>query len=171
MTVTSMFAQLLILIQEKIASDIPEIKWCDQDFGQLENYEERPAVAWPCTLVDFLTTTYGQLSNDVQEANFSLQLRLGFNPYSSTSGATPIPYREKALEYYEIEEKIFTTFQGWTAGGLIQPMTRVSGQTEPREDIYRVRVINFTSWFEDATAVPATTSVARPPISFEFEQE
>lgn len=170
-SVQSFFAQLLLLIQEKFANDVPEVRWVDQDFGQLENYEERPAVLWPCVLVDFTTTSYDQMTNKEQLGLPTIQFRIGFNPYSNTSSSTPVPYREKALEYYELEDKIYQKFQGWDAGGLMQPITRTIGGTEKREDAIRVRLMNFTTMFTDKSAKEVTTMHVRPTPNFSFEQE
>jgi hypothetical protein len=168
MTVQSLFAQLLIAIQARMEEAVPEIKWCDQDLGQLEEDIERPRVQWPCVLVDFLDTTYDELQQATQMAAANVQLRLGFSPYSSATAATPMQWREEALNYYELEDKLYQAFQYWEAGGLIQPMTRTSGVTEKREDLFRVRKMIFTTTFQDESAKPAKLSVSRPLIQLQL---
>lgn len=167
--ITAWFGQMLTAIQNRIVSEVPEIRWIDQDLGQLDFYEgERPAVAWPCVLVDFTTTTYDEFLESVQAASATIQFRLGFPPYSATDQKAPLKVRANGLKYYELEEKLFKAFQHWDADELCQPMTRTSGITERREDPIRIRVMTFTTTFHDSSAVPETEKAQRPKIKFEF---
>lgn len=150
--VTSYFSLMLLAIEEHIKNTVPEIVWVDQDLGQLEEDTERPMVQWPCCLIDFGNTNYDQQGKGVQMGNQTIQLRIGFNPFSSAASATPIKYRQKALDYYEIEQKVYQAFQGWTGNDLCQPLTRTNVVTEKRDDSYRVRMMLFTTIFDDYAA-------------------
>lgn len=163
-TVESYFALLLLKIQDRIKTEVPEIKWVDQDMGQLEVYDIRPPVQFPCLLVDFATTNYDMLHSQVQFANSTVVLRLGFNPFSSANSAAPVKYKKQALEYYELEQKVYKAFQGWFVDDLCQPWTRVSSVTEGREDDLRIRTIQFTTTFKDHSATPEYTK-AQPGMT------
>lgn len=166
-TVESFFALMLLAMQDRIKDKVPEIKYMDQDLGQLEEDTDRPRVAWPCLLVDFPLCNYDEMQGLTQWANLTIQLRLGFNPFSSANAATPLPYRQDALKYYELEMKVYKALQAWDADGLCQPLTRVSGNTERgRDDLFRVRTMNFTTTFMDASAVPVKSEVSRPEMIF-----
>ncbi len=157
---TSLFAQLYLAIQDRIKTVVPDVKWIDQDLGQLEQYEVRPSVAFPCVLIDFGAAQYTDQSDDVQWVNVQIALRLGFAPFGSANGVSPQATKEHALEYYEIEQKLYEALQNFTANGCVQPMTRISATTEMREDTFRVRQLVFTTATEDDTARPVTTKVA-----------
>ncbi len=148
----SLFAQLFLAIQKQIMAEVPEIKYIDQDLGQLEIYEGRPAVAWPCVLIDFPDAQYSNHSELVQWADVNISVRLGFAPFSSANSLAPDISKEKALEYYEVENKLYEALQGFTADDCIQPMIRLRAGTETREDAYRVRQMMFTTGTEDDTA-------------------
>lgn len=148
----SVFAQLFLAIQEQIRDLVPEIKQIDQDLGQLEYYKERPALNFPCVLVDFPTAQFQDESQLVQLALLNVSLRLAFEPWSSASSEAPDVTKEDALEYYELELKLYAAMQGFDAEGCIQPLTRISVSTERREDVYRVREMLFTTATEDDTA-------------------
>lgn len=45
-------ANLFSLILERLTTKVPALRFIEQDIGQLENYEIRPAVSWPCSLID-----------------------------------------------------------------------------------------------------------------------
>lgn len=152
----SIFNRLLINMQTKLTTEVPDvpdgargIRYIDQDLGQLDFYETTPNVSFPCVLVDFGQTVY-QERHGSQFAKMTITLRLGFNPYSNSSNLTPAEYREKALEYYEIEDKIFKSLQDWDGGSLLMlSMIRKEAATEKRQDIMRVRTLTFEATYED----------------------
>lgn len=149
---TSLFAQLFLSIQTRIKSAVPEIAWIDQDLGQIDWYQTRPPVSWPCVMIDFPETGYGDLSQGVQWATPVIRIRLGFSPFSSANSVAPDISKEAALQFYEIENKLFKALQGFDGGGITQPMTRTSVVNEKRNDPYRVRQMTFTTATEDSEA-------------------
>lgn len=160
--ITSFEGQFLVLMQERMAELVPEIRYCNIDLGQLEM--EQPPVSWPCCLLDLSDTQYADLFNGVQEANPCLVvMRIGSTPFSNTSNLRPESVRAKGLYYFELEDKIYRAFQGWTADGLCSPLTRIRKTTEKREvDIMRVRPMLFTTAFQDDSASPAKERLVRP---------
>lgn len=156
----SYFGQMLIAIQERMAEMVPEVKWTDQDFGQLEAYEgERPPVLFPCVLIDFDETQYNQDGQLEETGEPLIIFKLGFAPFSASNSATPILYRQKALAFYDIENDIYKAFKGWCpASEICQPLNRVSAATQKgREDTFRVRLITFSTSFQDSEASPVYT--------------
>lgn len=163
---TSLFAQLFLAIQEKIKNDVAEIRWIDQDFGQLEDYEVRPPVSFPCVLIDFNETSYEEMNQRRQQANITFTLRLGFPAFSYAANTAPQSVKELALQYYELEQRLFESIQGFDAGGIIQGCTRQSTITEGRkDDNLRVRVMTFTAMSEDASAQISYTKRPKPPLT------
>lgn len=164
---TSLFAQLFLALQEKINTDVPEIKWIDQDIGQLDFYKERPPVVFPCVLIDFGASNYSNLSNSVQWADVQINIRLAFAPFASANSLAPDISKEHALQFFEIENKLFEALQFFTANEAVQPLIRISAATERREDPFRVREIIFTTGTEDDTAQVKNLKPATPQISFD----
>ena len=163
----SLFAQLFLQLQAHITAKVPEIRWIDQDLGQLEWYEMRPAVSWPCCLIDFNQTSFDQMQQGKQQGNITFTLRLGFENYSASASTAPQAVKEKSLQYYELEQKLYEAVQGFDAGGLMQDCTRINSATEKREgDNFRVRVLTFTSLVDDSSAAQVYFK-ARPKIGFE----
>jgi hypothetical protein len=164
----SFYAQMLLAIQNQIKQEVPEIRYIDQDLGQLEFYDERPSVSWPCLLIDFSSTTYDQIGQQVQWGKPVIQARLGFAPFSSANSLAPLGVQQKALAYYEIELRVYQALQGFTGGDLCQPLTRIKDGAEKRNDPFRVRVMIFDTTFEDDSASQAVTSVPRPPLNLDM---
>jgi hypothetical protein len=157
---TSLFALLFIQLQDHIKTECPDIRWIDQDLGQLEFYEIRPPVSWPCCLIDFSQTTYEQQQQDRLQGNLTFTLRLGFDVWSPSASTAPVDVREKALMMYDIEQNLYKAIQGFNAGGLMQDCSLINIATERRDgDSFRVRVLTFTSTTDDSTAQKIWTKV------------
>lgn len=170
MALESWFSQVLVKLQERIKEKVPEIRYIDQDLGQLEWYEIRPAVSFPCVLIDFNNTAYDQMQLDQQQGNASFTLRLAFPQYSSSNSLTPDSVKEKALKYYEIENRLYKAIQGYDADGLMQPCTRTNTASERREeDNFRVRVMTFTTIFFDDEAREEMDTTTRPDLEIDNE--
>lgn len=149
----SPFSSLLTHLQGRIKSQVPDIRWIDGDTGQLEGYERRPPVSFPCILIDFDGFDYQDLGDGIQQAQGSVIIRLGFDAYSATNNRTPSQSKSKALAYYDLEWSLFKALHGWKPEGYGY-MMRVSADTERREDAIRVRQIRFSITFEDYMARP-----------------
>lgn len=159
----SFFAQAILSLQSQISSSVPSIAWIDQDLGQLEHYDTRPAVQFPCVLIDFVETSYKEVGKLVKWGGTTVQLRIGFAPFSSANSAAPEASKEAALQYYEIEQALTAALHGWSlnyAGiDISDPLILVRAATEDRNDPYRIRVIQFTTAFEDDSASPVSQRV------------
>lgn len=164
----SFYSLMLVALQQRIEDKVPEIRYIDQDFGQLDFYKDRPAVALPCLLVDFTNTTYDTLSQQEQLGKVMIQCRLGFQPFSNSNNLTPSQFKEKALAYYELERKVFLALQNWAPDEMCQPLVRLNEGSEKREDPLRVRIMMFDTTFQDDGARPVTEKI-EAPLQFEFD--
>ncbi|MCW3123901.1 MAG: hypothetical protein JWQ38_3393 [Flavipsychrobacter sp.] len=144
----SPFANIFLATQHRIQTEVTDIKYIDQDLGQLKA-KVRPPVSWPCVLIDFEDFSFENLSENVQTATGTIVLRLGFEPHSNSSQATPLPYIEQAIAYYDIEWALHKAIQGWAPGTELGSYSRISTTTQTRTDSYRVREIRYSIAFED----------------------
>lgn len=169
------FGQLFIALSDHLKKQVPELRWIDQDFGQLEVFEYRPNVAFPCVLIDFAAAAYSNLSQLSQVGELTITVRIGFTPFSSAQQSAPMDVRQKALEYYEIEQKVYQALQGFNTLQC-QPLMRMSAQTEQRVSAsgaqdasgLRVRILSFQTSFEDNSAERQYTV---QPANLEIQQE
>lgn len=167
------FGTLLIACENRVAEMVPEIRYSNQDMGQLEIIELIPSVSFPCALFDFSDTQYDDLLGGEQTGDLTITIRLGFAPFSKTSNLQPVEIRKKGLDYYAIENKLHQAFHGWAPtnenGDIIaQPFSRRRAITEKREeDAFRVRLITFTTSFNDESAVPGRQIIA-PDIDLDL---
>jgi hypothetical protein len=165
----NLFGQLFIDISDRLKSKVLELRWIDQDFGQLEMFEYKPSVSFPCALIDFIQANYTNEAQNGQFGELMIQVRLGFTPFSQSSLISPTDVREKALSFYDVEQKVFEALMGWApnppseeygTNPYVQSLVRVSAITEHRENDpvgLRVRVLTFSTAYEDYSANPVYT--------------
>lgn len=164
MALESPFANLYESVAERIKTKVPGIKYIDQDLGQLENYGLRPAVSFPCVLTDSDEFEYSDAGNEaIQLADGFLIIRLGIPAWSSSAKFSPAGVREKALEYFEVEQQIVKALHHWAPTGFSK-LQRRKARTEKREDDIRVRIIVFAVQFSDMSCVPVRTTIPRPGL-------
>jgi len=144
----SPFATIFLALQQRIQAEVPTIVYIDQDLGQLRS-KARPPVSWPCVLLDFEDFSFENLGENVQTATGTVVLRLGFEPHSNSSQATPLPYIQQAIAYYDIEWALHKAIQGWSPATTLGSFSRTSAATQTRSDNYRVREIRYSIAFED----------------------
>ncbi|HXS38321.1 MAG TPA: hypothetical protein VN721_16585 [Flavipsychrobacter sp.] len=155
----SPFANIYLAIQQQIQTAVlnpdntPMIPSIDQDLGQLDYYKVRPSVSFPCILIDFSNWRFSNMSENAQLAEGDVILRLGFQPFSGSGQETPEAYREKSINYYDIEWAIHQALQGWSPGDDYGVLVRKCVETEKRKDPFRVRVITYSLKFDDYSTV------------------
>jgi len=170
------FGTLFLDLSTFLKAEVPELRWIDQDFGQLEVFEYRPDVAFPCVLIDFPQAQFSNLSELSQLGDILISVRLGFAPFAQSHHGAPLNVREKALEYYTLEQKVYEKVQGWH-NDHCQPLNRTNSQTEQRVSAsgsqdasgLRVRVLLFTTSFEDHSAAMKYTKAPKPALEVDGE--
>lgn len=128
---------IIIKILEHLKKNVKELRWIDVEAGQLAA-TERPPIAYPACLVDMAYTQCEALSGPRQKVTVQIQLQIVFQHQGATSSATPTAFRDKALAYYDVTEKIHEALQYWTAEGLWMPLKRVSIRPRTRKEGLKV---------------------------------
>lgn len=145
----SFFAKLFLEIQQKIKTDVSEIRFIEQNFGQYGFEDYRAMVSFPALLIDFSNTNYSALQGDIQLAEATVNIVLLFDPFSQSYNLAPEAVKQKALEYYEIEHKVYKALQGWNTE-FCTPLVRTDAKSQNRNEIgLRIRELNFSTEFED----------------------
>jgi hypothetical protein len=157
----SPFAQIFLALQARIAEIIPDIGLIDMDYGQLES-KERPAVAFPCVLVDFQNWQFEDLSNLVQTASGIIIVKLATDPYSGTDNITPDTYKQDALNIFELEYDLYKGLHGWNPGGNTGPLGRSYINTDNRRQGMKVRALSFSLSFQDYSAKRPQQIISAP---------
>lgn len=157
---TIYFATLEILNPTAIPNDPKELEvyqqlkrlgTIDLDIGQLEFYENRPAVSFPCALIQISIPRIVTLANNIQQCTAQIGIRVAFDLIGSTAKHTPSAIREKSLEYFDLIGAIYKAFQGKLGTG-IGKFDRASVVEEKRPDGLKVVEIVFNTVFIDKSS-------------------
>ena len=167
----SILANILLLVQERIHTEAPAIKWIDQDLGQLEFYTMgQPPVLFPAVLLDFPDAQYSDMGENLQMAESVLEVRLAVAAYTPSAHVHSQAQKEKALEYYNVEHELNKVLHGWCDSRYFSPLSRTSAQTERREDNIRVRLLRYKFALQDNTAMTvAASTVPRPALDLDYQ--
>lgn len=132
------------------------IREIDLDYGQLDIYDGRPKVAFPCILIDidFPRTESQDYNGTVQILHAVVTLRIALDVTQESSSITPEPIREKALERFGVNREVYKLMQQYDDGYNSKGFDRTSQQQEKRVDRYKVTVMRFSHTPEDKTASP-----------------
>lgn len=131
-------------IQTQIAT-IPELKYVDEDWGQLDNYSPNPPTMFPFVLIDISALNFSNIGMDKtaipitrQMAEGRITLTIANLKLTNTSGFAPQNQKDTAWHIWDIIENVHQKVQGFNptekSGGLIrtglQRMVRDDGIQE-----------------------------------------
>ena len=88
--------EIFIAVCDRLKTEVPQLRWIDAEEGQL-NTGERPAVAFPCCLIDISYPSCETHMGGRQKIKAQIQLRVAFQAGGSTNAAAPKLVREHAL--------------------------------------------------------------------------
>jgi len=137
--------QLFIDISTAIES-VDAMRWVDFDLGQLENPDTQ-GVSFPCALISFSAGTFIDISNELQQGELTINVRLAFTVHERTHSKTTATRRAVGLAHLDTIEALHNQLQGLT-GEDYEPLTRTGFTTEPRAD-YRVYALTYTATVND----------------------
>jgi hypothetical protein len=143
---------IFLKVTEKLKT-IEALRWIDGDEGQLDYYETRPPVSFPCALVDVELTDCQDQGETIQLVTARVTLRLAFEPLGQTNTAAPVSVQNKALEKWDTVDTVFATLQGW-GDEQISELSRVSQTTEKRDDNIRVIRQVWETYFMEEASLP-----------------
>jgi hypothetical protein len=151
---------------ERITAEVPEIKYIDQDFGQLDAFVKRPNVAFPAVFIDFQNWTYTDTQGNIQIGQGDVIIHLAMDRHGHTSNLTPDEWREIPLEYYELEHKLFTKLHGWTPESEYYGYMRRNNDRSQNGPKIRRRPITFKMSYEDHGANNVLNLEPKPAPEF-----
>jgi hypothetical protein len=166
----AILANVFLKVQERLAT-LTELKFIDQDMGQLEfDDKERSPVAFPCSLFDIVDIRYTDNSRSQQQGEAVLEVRLAVAAYTAATHYYKDEHKANAIRYFNIEHRVNKALHGWSDDRYFNPLSRISAQTEKRQDNVRVRILRFAFGFVDNTAmaIPAQT-IERPDLEINTE--
>ncbi|MDR0815077.1 MAG: hypothetical protein LBN37_04915 [Bacteroidales bacterium] len=168
----SLSANLYLDIAARIKSQVPEIEWIEQDFGQEIFDKWRPNVAFPAVLIDFPEAEYSNLAHGVQLGVVTVTLRLLVAPFTQSYDGAPLEVQHDALAYFDLEQKLVAALHNWAPdNNICKKLIRRSVTTNNRNDIgLRIRNITFTTSYEENLQPEYVKMPLTPNITAELMQ-
>lgn len=143
-----MNAEIFVAFCDYLTKEVPELRWIDEDEGQLNTPAGvRPAVDFPCCLVDIQYPDCQDTDEEEQLVKASITLKIAFQPSGETSSKAPEPVRSRSLERLAVVEKIQKCIQGWTADEMISPVSRKSARPSVLANKTKVYTVVYETSF------------------------
>lgn len=115
--------QTLLSIQNKIA-EVTQLKYVDEDWGQLDYYSPNPPVKWPCALIDIGTVTFDNIGRDRtadpknrQTGQGIVNITVANVQLSNSSFNAPLSQKNNAFATHTIINEIHKKIHGWSPDG------------------------------------------------------
>jgi len=135
-----------------LLSTISELKYVDENTGQLDNYSPNFPVKWPCALIDIQSDIYTNKGRNPtkspvnrQMSNFVLEIRIANLKLTNTSSRAPITQRDQAESIWTIIDAVHEKIQGYSPDPTISSFIRTARNRVMRDDGVQVYVITYTA--------------------------
>jgi hypothetical protein len=143
-----MYKELFTLVSDRLEKEVPQLHWIDAEMGQLSSRGgTRPPVAFPCALVEISYTSCDTLSGGKQRITAEIQLRIGFNIPGPTNSNVPDKYRDMALSYMDVLDRVHQAMQWWDGGRMFNPMRRIRAIPEKGSAGFKTWLITYSTSF------------------------
>lgn len=137
-------------IQNKIA-EINELKYVDENWGQLDDYSPHPPTQWPCALIDISNLVFADIGVDRtaspqnrQTATGTVVVNLANAKLGNTSFKAPQQQKDNAWGIWELEQKIHEKLHGWKPHATSGALMRTRLQRKRRDDGIQEYEITYT---------------------------
>lgn len=138
----------MIAVCDRLKALVPDLRWIDADDSQLDS-SERPAVAFPCALIDIAYEDCRTHLAGQQRVSASVTLRVAFQRVAPSNVSAPTPVRQVALSRLDTLQAVHKALQWWNGDGLFNPLRRKSCIPEKRSGALKVYTMRYTTEFFD----------------------
>lgn len=136
----------------KMLKTVTELRWIDEDMGQLDIYSD-PPVVFPCALVSVQVPEWIPIKEPaVQPGKAQVTVKLGFNVLH-TIGNAPENQVTKALEHFSIVKKVTLAVRG-QHGTTYRGLERLSTLKTINEVGIKIYTVTFSSSIAEIIATP-----------------
>ena len=142
----------LFLIVCGLLETVPALKWIDKDKAQLEIFDTKPAVAFPCALVKVELSECHSIGGKLQNCTALVTIKLGWDFFTSDTATTaPDEARARSLAYYDTGDAIYAALEGYF-DMQVNELERTSVKEYINKGGNTIMLIPFSTTFTDETA-------------------
>lgn len=150
-------------IQDRLASEVPELLFIDLDTQQVERQDDSYSVQFPCVLINFNAAWKG---SDVQTGTVNIQFRVYFQITEDTHHNSP--NKSDAFLHLELMNKIHSKLQNFK-GSSFSKLVRIETDREPRGDMYTCFIVTYQTQYLDSSTKRVYNYIqVNPEIESEF---
>ncbi len=127
-------------LQNQIAS-IPELKYVDEDWGQLDNYSPNPPTMFPLVVIDISALNFSNIGMDKraipinrQMAEGRVTLTIANLKLTNTSGLAPQNQKNHSWQIWDLIENVHQKVQGFNPMPNSGELIRTGLQRNVRDD-------------------------------------
>ena len=158
--------QLIQLIQDKLKGDLPELKYIDQDWGQMDFFPN-PPVKFPCALIDIQSAEYSNKGVFTQQGNLMVVIRVFDIKLSNSSNGAPQNQKDNAKKIWTLLRDInkalhCVNFLPKDYGLMIRQQMRRT----KRDDGCYLNELYYTVQFHDNSTAPDYEETEAAPRIF-----
>ncbi|MDN3621332.1 hypothetical protein QWY81_17830 [Polaribacter undariae] len=155
-------------LEAYLKAEIPSLKWFDKDKGQFENASNH-VMPYPAILFSFGNTPYETLSNKVQKGAVTLRFRIGVESYADSFVGSI--NQDKALEFFDFNEKVFVALQGLSTTYL-RNLERSADEDDNDHKNVIVTIMEFTGTLIDDSAEEGKNfTLVEPELNVTYKKE
>lgn len=145
--------EFLQAIQTQLQT-ITDLKYVDEDWGQLDSYSPNPPTQFPCALIDITTMNYANIGKDNsalpiqrQTAEATITINIADLKLSNTSGRAPQTQKDNAWKILAIIEDVHKKVQGWKPTNKSGALMRSSRKRVRRDDGIQEYAVTYSVGF------------------------
>jgi hypothetical protein len=152
--------QMVQNIQDRLVREVPELKYVDQDWGQMD-YFYNPPVKFPCALIDVQSAQYTNNGNLIQQGTATVVIRLFDFRLGNSSQGAPNGQKENAKKIWQLIEDVNKALHGqnFLQEGYGLPVREQMRRTK-REDGCYLTELYYTVQFTDTACEPELIPVS-----------
>ena len=151
----------------RLTSEVPELKYIDEDWGQLDDYSPNFPVKWPCALADCFAANWQNMGNKGQLGLANIVITYADIKLSNSSAKAPANQKANSLLFHTLKKKIYQALHGWTGHQHYTALIRTAERRIKRNDGVRAIELIFTVEIKDVSAAPVLAKAPKPKIIFD----
>lgn len=134
-----------------LLATIPELKYIDEDWGQLDDYSPNPPTQFPLVLIDIGNLQYSDIGKDRtatpenrQMATGTIVLSIANLKLTNTSVRAPQNQKDAAWSIWEIIESVHKKVHGTLVEATVGAMMRTNMRKVKRDDGIQEYEVTYT---------------------------
>jgi hypothetical protein len=152
-------------VMERLTT-VPTLKYTSPDWGQMDYYDERQPVRFPCVLIDIQSATFNNTASRGQQGEATIVVRLFDRINLKASGNAPKTMQDNYNDTWQLMEDVNKALHGEALNDHVGAMMRSGLNNVKRQDGLRQIELSYTVYFTDTSCytapdrIPATVKFA-----------